>query len=158
MIDGPVRPDPADEVPPGERAALADTARDLVGERAAIADTARELIGERAALAATAGELVKSNMALADTVTRLTKKLRFRTRLIAAVLVTDLVITGGAFVLFEQVKTLVHESCTLYGFIIPSYRESARATSPLGAEGYDVFYRAMQVSADHLGCGIPHRI
>lgn len=114
--------------------------------------------GERAHLAEVAKDLIETNEALGKSVTNLTKKLRFRTRAVAAVLVADLLLTFGAFFLYEQVKTLVHENCTLYGFIIPSYRESSRATSPLGPAGYDTFYYAMQTSADHLGCNIKHRI
>lgn len=114
--------------------------------------------GERGHLAEVAKDLIATNNALGESVTNLTKKLRFRTRAVTAILVADLLLTGGAFFLYEQVKTLVHESCTLYGFIIPSYREAARATSPLGPAGYDTFYYAMQTSADHLGCNIKHRI
>jgi hypothetical protein len=79
MSEPPVRPDPADMVPPGERAALADVARDLVVERESLAVTAREL--------------VESNLALAETVAGLTHRLSVRTRVLVAVLVVDAFLT-----------------------------------------------------------------
>lgn len=114
MSEPPVRLDPADAVPPGERAALADTARhlvderadlahtaqDLVGERAGLAETARSLVDERAALAETAQELVKSNRALTtnvatliDTVAQLARKISVRTWAFVIVIVLDIILT-----------------------------------------------------------------
>lgn len=57
-----------------------------------------------------------------------------------------------------RLEASIHEQCSLYGLIIPSYREAARATSPLGPEGYDNAYRQMQTSADHLDCKITHSV
>lgn len=65
MSDPLISPDPADVVPPGERAALAETAR----------------------------QLAKSNKALADTVTGLTKTVNRRTRAFAALLAVDALLT-----------------------------------------------------------------
>lgn len=65
MTDPLVRPDPADQVPPGERAALAAAAR----------------------------ELAESNVALRVTVAGLTHKLTFRTRVFVAVIVLDVLLT-----------------------------------------------------------------
>lgn len=82
VTDEPFRPDPADTVPPGERAELADTARHLVGERAELAETARNL--------------VKSNTALAQTVDKLSTRIKRseqRTYILAASLVLDVVFT-----------------------------------------------------------------
>lgn len=56
----------------------------------------------------------------------------------------------------SQIVASVHEQCSLYGLLIPSYREVARQASPLGPTGYDTAYRQMQASADRLQCGIPH--
>lgn len=55
-----------------------------------------------------------------------------------------------------RLEASITEQCSLYSLIIPSYREEARRVSPLGPEGYDEAFRRMQVSADNLGCGIPH--
>ena len=82
MTDEPFRPDPADTVPPGERAELADTARHLVGERAELAETARNL--------------VTSNNALAKTVAQLTERIKRserRTFILAASLAMDVILT-----------------------------------------------------------------
>lgn len=107
MSEPPVRLDPADAVPPGERAALADTARhlvderadlahtaqDLVGERAGLAHTAQDLVGERARLAETAKDVAESNIALAKTVQSLTERIKSRTRLFTALLIADAILT-----------------------------------------------------------------
>lgn len=57
-----------------------------------------------------------------------------------------------------RLEASIHEQCSLYGLVIPSYRDAARAASPLGPDGYDNAYRQMQTSADHLNCGIPHKV
>jgi hypothetical protein len=58
----------------------------------------------------------------------------------------------------NRLESSIREQCSLYELIIPSYRDAARAASPLGPEGYDNAFRQMQVSADHLNCRIPHRV
>lgn len=73
---------------------------------------------------------------------------------IVLIIVSVIILTG----ITQRLESSIHETCTLYGFIIPSYRETSRAASPMGPEGYDNFYRQMQVSADNLNCGVPHRI
>ncbi len=56
----------------------------------------------------------------------------------------------------HRIETSVHEQCSLYSLIIPSYRETTRQTSPLGPTGYDNAFRRLQISSDTLGCAIPH--
>ncbi len=58
----------------------------------------------------------------------------------------------------SQIVASIHEQCSLYNLLIPSYREVARQASPLGPAGYDSAFRRMQLSADKLQCGIPHVI
>lgn len=52
----------------------------------------------------------------------------------------------------------IHETCSLYGFVINSYNERSRSQSVLGPDKYDNFYRQLEGSADRLQCGIPHKI
>lgn len=52
----------------------------------------------------------------------------------------------------------VHETCSLYGFVIGNYNERSKATSAFGPAGYDNFYRQLEASSDRLKCGIPHKI
>jgi hypothetical protein len=58
----------------------------------------------------------------------------------------------------QQLTRLTHNNCTLYGLIIPSYREAARQASPLGPAAYDDVYKQIQHSADELSCGIAHKV
>lgn len=57
-----------------------------------------------------------------------------------------------------RIETSIHEQCSLYALIIPSYGEASKQRSPLGPAAYDNAYRQMQNSADHLNCGIPHTV
>lgn len=57
-----------------------------------------------------------------------------------------------------KLQTSIHETCSLYGFVIQSYNQMSRDRSPLGPEAYDNFYRQLQGSADRLECHIPHKI
>lgn len=58
----------------------------------------------------------------------------------------------------ERLETSIHEQCSLYSLLIPSYREEVRRVSPLGPQGYDAAFRRLQASADRLSCGIPHSV
>lgn len=86
-------------------------------------------------------------------------------RLAIVGLAIDVLLSIGALFLVHsyatqnaQLKGSIHEQCSLYGLLIPSYRETSKATSPLGPQGYDDAFRKIQISADNLGCGIPHKV
>lgn len=125
-----------------------------VGTAAGLAQQAQELADE-----------VKELRVAADNVAKRTRRNEWTTTLTALGLALDIALSIFAFVLLSnqsasnaRLEASIHESCTLYGFIISSYRETARTASPLGPIGYDNFFKAMQASADHLNCGVPHKI
>lgn len=177
MSEPPVRPDPADAVPPGERAALADTARHLVDERADLAETAQSLVGERAELAETAQELVKSNHALTTTVGDLVKtvgqlarKISVRTWTFVIVIVLDIILTFalGFFgisyfraqdqiaAIVAQLDRSVHAQCGTLELLIKSYRGQPPPGSPINPRDYNDAYIRIQRQADDVPCGIKH--
>ena len=126
----------------------------VVGTAAGLAEQAQNLADE-----------VKALRLAADSLAKRARRNEWTTQLTALGLVLDIALSIFAFVLLNnqsasnaRLEASIHESCTLYGFIISSYRETARQASPLGPDAYDQFYRAMQTSADHLNCGIPHKI
>lgn len=101
----------------------------------------------------------------ATALTKRTRRNEWGVRLTIIGLLADVALSVIAFFLLHnqagqnaRLKTSIHEQCSLYALIIPSYRDTAKASSPLGPDGYDTAYRGMQVSADNLGCGIPHAV
>lgn len=105
---------------------------------------------------------------LADSIEHLNDRLRISERrskgLIVALLVLAAVTAIVVYLLIvgiqarSQLQQSIHEQCSLYGLIVPSYSDAAKARSPLGPDAYTNAYRRMQVSADNLHCGIPHKV
>ena len=119
-------------------------------------------------LASQVGVLSTAVTSLKQSVLVLSARLR-RTRLIALGtgigLVLDLILSVGMFYVATSVisanhslNTQLHETCALYSLFIRSYNPASAAKSPLGAAGYVDAFRQLEVSADHLNCGIPHKV
>lgn len=80
-------------------------------------------------------------------------------------LVLDIGLSIFAFTLLHnqsvsnaRVEASIHEQCSLYALILPSYSAASKQRSPLGPTAYDDAFRRIQASSDHLQCGIPHVI
>lgn len=105
---------------------------------------------------------------LRQSVLVLSTRLR-RTRLIAIGttigLILDLLLSLGMFYVATsvthanaQIATEVHETCTLYSIIIKSYNPVSAVKSPLSVAGYTAAFKQLEISADHLNCGIQHTV
>lgn len=118
-----------------------------------------ETVLERTALAEEAHTLadeVSRLRSAADKIATRTHRNEWGVRLTAIGLVADIVLSVIALFLFGRLETSIHEQCTLDALIIPSYSDAAKQRSPLGPLAYDDAFRRIQVSSDHLACGIPH--
>lgn len=162
MSEDPLtRPDPAGTDLPGGNSA--ETSAE------GIARLGKEKVNHHVSvenpLLASADSLTAEIVALRDSVVSLDRRKGSRLAVIGsyALWLLDIALIVFVGVLLHshaeqnaRLEASIHEQCSLYKLIIPSYREAARATSPLGPEGYDAAYRQMQISADHLDCKIPH--
>jgi hypothetical protein len=153
MRDEPVSPDPADLVPPGERAALAHTAQDLIGEREDLAHTARELVGERAELAKVAKDLIISNGLLTGTVARLGKRLRFRTRLVGVIVALNIAI--GVILAIVGYRSEHFLTCQVRQNT--EFREAAKTELATQRKLFDVVLDPTSTPADKLRASQAYR-
>lgn len=119
-------------------------------------------------LAVEAQKLAEEVMGLresADKLARRASRNEWALALTAIGLALDIALSIFAFILLSNQSTSntrleasIHEQCSLYSLILPSYSSAAQQRSPLGPKAYDDAFRRIQVSSDHLGCGITHVI
>ncbi len=112
-------------------------------------------------LAEQVGSLSEAVISLKQSVLVLSTRLR-RTRLIAigttVGLLIDLILSVIMVYVATTVTEEVHQTCTLYSQFMKAYNPANAPRLNMDLPTYNNQYRQLQVSADSLKCGIPHRV